>query len=78
MPLLISAGCGLLTCFSPLLSTGDLGEPPQMPLLLAELSSQERLDQVPGHRWPDGSTAQADDVDVIVFDALLRREVVGN
>ena len=47
-----------------------------MALGLAELGGQERLHEVPGHRGADGAAAHAEDVHVIVLDALPRREMV--
>ena len=47
-----------------------------MSLGLAELSCQERLDEVPGDRRSDGPAAHAEDVQVIVLDTLSGREMV--
>jgi len=47
-----------------------------MPLGLTELGGQKRLDEIPGHRRPDGSSAHAKDIHVIVLDALPGREMV--
>jgi hypothetical protein len=47
-----------------------------VPLGLAELGGQKRLDEIPGHRRSHGSSAHAKDVHVIVLDALLGREMV--
>src|SRR5262245_35554492 len=43
---------------------------------LAELGGQERLHEVPGSAWADRAAPETDDVHVIVFDALLGREVI--
>ena len=53
-------------------------EATQMALAVAKLGRQERLNQIPRHRWPDRPSAHADHVHVIVFDALARRKVVVN
>ena len=53
---------------SLLLPDSDLREPPQVPLFLAELGIQERLNQVPCHSRPYSATSKAENVDVIVFD----------
>ena len=47
-----------------------------MALGLAEFSSQKCLDQVPGEFCPNDAATQANDVHVIVFDALPRREMI--
>src|SRR5258708_18319954 len=53
-----------------------LAKAPQMPLGLAEPGRQESLDQIPGYGRSHGSAAHADDVHVVVFHALPRREMV--
>ena len=47
-----------------------------MPIGLAELGAEKRLDGIPGHRGPDRPSAHTEDVEVIVLDALLRREMI--
>jgi hypothetical protein len=47
-----------------------------MPLGLAEPGSQKCLDQVPGYGRSHGPAAHANDVHVIVLDALPSREMV--
>ena len=47
-----------------------------MPLGLAELGGEERLDEIPGDGGSDRPSAHAEDVEVIVLDALLRGEMV--
>ena len=47
-----------------------------MSLRRAECGSEKRLNQVPGDRWANGSTAHAKDIHVIIFDTLSRGEVV--
>ena len=47
-----------------------------MPFGLAEPGGPERLDQIPGHGRSHGSSAHANDVHVIVLDALPGREMV--
>ena len=47
-----------------------------MPIGLTELGAEERLDEIPGDGGPDRPSAHAEDVEVIVLDALLRGEVV--
>ena len=47
-----------------------------MSIVLAVRRCEERLDQVPGDGRPDGPSAHAEDVEVIVFHPLLRGEVV--
>src|SRR5437016_4647371 len=49
---------------------------PQVSLGLAECGGQECLDEVPGDGWPYGSASYTQDVQVIVLDPLLGREVV--
>jgi hypothetical protein len=49
-----------------------------MTLRLTELGSQEGLDKIPSQHRACDSSAQADDVHVIVFDSLAGREVVGD
>jgi hypothetical protein len=50
----------------------------QVSLGLAELGSQARLDEVPGHGWTVGPAAYAHNVHVIVLHTLPGREVVVN
>ena len=47
-----------------------------MPVGLTELGVEKSLDEVPGDGRPDRPSAHAEDVEVIVLDALLRGEVV--
>jgi hypothetical protein len=47
-----------------------------VPLGLTELGGQERLDEIPGHRRSNGSSAHTKDVHVIVLNALPGREMV--
>jgi hypothetical protein len=47
-----------------------------MPLGSRELGCQKRLDDVPGHGRPHGSSAHANDIHVIVLDPLFSRIVV--
>ena len=47
-----------------------------MALGLTEFSRQESLDQVPGEFRSNDAATQADDVHVIVFDALTGRKVI--
>ena len=47
-----------------------------MPLGLTELGGEKGLDEIPGDGGSDRPSAHAQDVEVIVLDALLRREVV--
>jgi hypothetical protein len=54
----------------------NFGQPPEVPLLLAELGVQERLYKVPGGGRTCRAAAEADDVDVIILDSLPRGEVV--
>src|SRR5215467_8387424 len=49
-----------------------------MTLGLAELGSKKRLDEIPCDRRPDGPAAHTQDIHVIVFDPLLRGEVIVN
>ena len=43
---------------------------------LTVLRGQERLHEIPCHGGPDGASAHAEHVEVIVLDPLLRGEVV--
>src|SRR5712664_2777253 len=45
---------------------------------LTELGGQERLEDVPGRVRSDSAAAHADDVHVVVLDALARGEVVAH
>jgi hypothetical protein len=45
---------------------------------LAELGGKKSLHQIPSHRRPDGAPAHAQNVHVIVFDALHGREMIMN
>ena len=47
-----------------------------MTLGLAELGRQERLDKVPSQERPDGPGSHADNVHVVVLDALSGGKVV--
>ena len=47
---------------------------PQVPVGLTELGGEERLHEIPGDGRPDGPSAHAQDVEVIVLDALLSRK----
>ena len=47
-----------------------------MALGLAELGGQKCFDQIPGQFCPNDAAAQANDVHVVVFDALPRREMI--
>ena len=47
-----------------------------MPVGLTELGGEERLDEIPGDSRPDRPSADTQDVEVIVLDALLRGKVV--
>ena len=47
-----------------------------MPFGLTELGGEKRLHEIPGDGGPDRSSAHAQDVEVIVLDALLRGEVI--
>ena len=47
-----------------------------MTLRLPELGSQEGLDKVPGQHWACDSTAQTDDVHVIILHPLPSGEMV--
>src|SRR5262245_48418462 len=51
---------------------------PQVSFVLAELSGQERLDEVPGHSRSHGPASHTNNIHVIVLDPLLGREVVVN
>ena len=48
----------------------------QMPVGPTELGGEKRLDEIPGDGWPDRPPAHAENVEVIVLDALLRGEMV--
>src|SRR5438034_2514345 len=58
------------------LERGHLAETAQVPRGLAVLGGEKGLDQVPGQLRPDRSPAQAEDVHVIVLDALPGGKVV--
>src|SRR5215510_9021639 len=49
-----------------------------MPGRVAEFRGQERLNKIPRDGGPDGAAPDADDVHVVVFDALSRGKVIMN
>src|SRR6185436_122353 len=49
-----------------------------MALGLGEFRRQKGLGEIPSCRWPDGPATHADDVHVVVLDALPRRKMVAN
>ncbi len=51
---------------------------PAMAIRTAETGREERLNELPGSRGADDEAAQADDVEVVVLDALMRRKVLVN
>jgi hypothetical protein len=64
---------------TPDFQRSDLGQPTSMALLTGESGGEESPGQVFGKSGPDDTGAQAQDVDVIVFDHLMRRVgVVGD
>jgi hypothetical protein len=54
----------------------DLGEPAEMPRLLAEGCRQECLERIPGQLRSNRPASHADDIHVIIFDALAGGEMV--
>src|SRR6185369_14161933 len=74
-PSLMAPPFGLAGMTSPL-KRGHLAETAEVPRSLAVLCGEEGLDQVPGQLRPDGPSAQAENVHVIVLHALAGREVV--
>src|ERR1700676_5242290 len=72
----------LLLCTCPMLADdfrlecSDFSEAAQVPRGQAKLGGKERLEDVPGRERSNRAAAHADDVHVVVFDALARREVV--
>src|SRR4029450_14023487 len=54
----------------------DFAQAPQVSLGLAECGGQECLDEVPGDGWAYGAAAHTQDVQAVVLDPLLGREVV--
>lgn len=56
--------------------SSDFGQASQMTLRLTELGSQEGLNKVPSQHRAGDSTAQTDDVHVIILHPLPGREVV--
>ena len=61
---------------SPRFHARHFRQAPQVPVGLTELGGEERLHEIPGDGRPDGPSAHAQDVEVIVLDALLRGKVV--
>src|SRR5262245_49387959 len=53
-----------------------LAQSAQMARGLAELGGQERLHQIPGHFGPYRTSAHAEDIHVIILDALLGGEMI--
>ena len=49
-----------------------------MPLRPAELCGEKSLDQFPGQRVTDNLPSEANQVQIIVLDALVRRETFVN
>ena len=76
--LLVGHGSHLWDCLcdSSGFQGSHLAQAAQVSLGLAELGGQERLDEVPGHGRSHGPAAHAEDVHVIVLDALPGREMV--
>src|SRR4029453_1780837 len=58
------------------LERSHLAETAEVPCGLAVLRAEKGLDQVPGQLRPDGPSAQAENVHVIVLHALAGREVI--
>ena len=54
----------------------DFCQSAKMPVSLAELGMQERVDEIPRHRRSDRSAAHAEHIHVIVLDSLPSREMV--
>src|SRR5262249_31550574 len=54
----------------------DLCQPAKVAVRATKLGCEGRLDEVPGDGRPDGPSTEADDVHVVVFDALPRGEVI--
>ena len=54
----------------------DFAQAAQVSRRLAELGGQEGLHEVPGHARPRRAATDADDVHVVVLDALRRGEMV--
>src|SRR6266699_113536 len=75
-PMTGSAACARLTALSLPLERSNFFEPPQMTFRAAELGLEIRRYEFPGDRWSDRAATQTDDVDVIVLNALPRREGV--
>src|ERR1700730_373055 len=57
---------------------GHLAQPSQVSVGLSEFGSEKRLDQIPRQFLAFDASAQTDDVEVVVLDALLRRKMVLN
>src|SRR5271166_846391 len=54
----------------------NFAQPAQVPLCLAKLRCEKRLHEIPRHLGSYGAATQAEDVHVIVLNALPRREMV--
>src|SRR5262249_28418034 len=59
-----------------LLQARHLAQAAQVSRGLTELGAEEGLHEVPGHAGPSRAAADADDVHVVVLDALRRGEMV--
>src|SRR6266481_556452 len=70
------SSCSFVIASPSFVQRRHLAEAPEVSLGPAALGRQERLDEVPGHRRADGSTAHAQDVHVIVLDSLPSGEVI--
>src|SRR5260221_595509 len=66
-------------CIASLLSSfdgSDFAKASQVALVLTELSGQEGLNEIPGHRRSYSPSAHAKDVHMIILDTLPGREMV--
>src|SRR6478752_701490 len=58
------------------LERGHLAEAAQVPFGAAGLRGEEGLNEPPGHLGSDGPAAKAQDVHVVILDALARGEMI--
>jgi hypothetical protein len=64
--------------FTSSLKGSYFAQPPEVARGLTELGVQKGLDEIPSHGWPNGPSAHAKDIHVIVLRSLPCREMVVN
>jgi hypothetical protein len=72
LPFDVSAAGGLV------FQRSHFAQPAKVPLGLAKLGCQKRIDEISGHFRPYNPATHADDIHMVVFDSLSRREMIVN